>query len=366
MAGGMNIFVVGGATVKRTDKDFSRQVSALDSPMKAVGRGIIERGHNLLVCSPFSGSADLPAVLGAVESAKLGDIRTPRILYHHPNTPETIQKWRELSVNLACPAIQPFRHDALLDEAGNPGEYGWLLAQLSALDQCHAVVTIGGKTGLTASMLLALAIERQKPILPIPYQGGAAARCYDRLEKQLEKYLGEELAFVHDPQKVDDIVPLALRLAAKQILPGQLGRKPAFFISYPRCRPSEADVVERLLLRLQHDVFRDDKDFPPGAPLQDEIKAKIHQSTVFIALWCQEYACSPWCFDELQEALPLAEEKHLQLWILCLDCTRIVPKNARRLLTFPVNGRKELEGAILDLLSGQRQPGRHNSEPDLK
>jgi hypothetical protein len=129
------------------------------------------------------------------------------------------------------------------------------------------------------------------------------------------------------------------------------------FISYPRRGPGEADVVERLLLRLQHDVFRDDKDFPPGAPLPEEIKAKIHQCTVFIALWCQEYACSPWCFDELQEALPLAEKKHLQLWILCLDDTRMVPKNARDLLAFPVNGRKELEGAILDLLSGQRQAG---------
>src|SRR5262245_30754502 len=34
-----------------------------------------------------------------------------------------------------------------------------------------------------------------------------------------------------------------------------------------------------------------------------DVVDNIHRVTLFIAIWCREYACSPWCHDELELAL---------------------------------------------------------------
>lgn len=349
----MNIFLIGGTTVGVGDPDFARQRGILTQSMATVGRQIVTLGHNLLVCSPYPDSADLPALHGAAEVLQRKRSRKARIYYHHPNSPSAVNEWKALVGSLACPALQPFGHAAPRNELGQEQEkYGWLLAQLSALDQCHAVLAVGGKLGKSASMLLNLAIDRKVPVLPLPYLDGAAGRCYERLEKQLEQYLGPDLTDVHDPNKAEKIAPLLVRLTTKQILPPSLGKHPNFFISYPRSRPQEADRVENILWRFQHTVFRDDKDFPPGSSLPEEIKKAIHNCTVFLALWCKDYACSPWCFDEMELALQLKAAGHLEMWIFCLDETRMVPPKARPILTFPAPSRRELEGELTKLLVG--------------
>jgi hypothetical protein len=134
-----------------------------------------------------------------------------------------------------------------------------------------------------------------------------------------------------------------------------LADKPKFFISYPRARPEEADFVEMVLRRRDYVVYRDERDFGPGQILQGEIDGYIHQATVFIALWCQEYACSPWCFDELELALELQQAKGLEVWLLCLDDTRVVPKNARSIVGYSANSRTELEGQVISLLDKMRE-----------
>jgi hypothetical protein len=84
--------------------------------------------------------------------------------------------------------------------------------------------------------------------------------------------------------------------------------------------------------------------------LAQEIDQYIYQSEVFIALWCKEYACSPWCFDELEIALKLQTEGRLTVWMLCLDETRVVPPKARPLISYPTHTRKELEAVLLTLI----------------
>ena len=133
--------------------------------------------------------------------------------------------------------------------------------------------------------------------------------------------------------------------------------EPTFFISYARARPREADYVETLLRRRNHIVYRDEEEFEPSADTQAEIIKNIKRAGIFIALWCREYACSPWCSDELEIGLERHSEGLAELWIFCVDDTRIVPKAARSLINYPVDSREKLEAKILFLLTklGQRE-----------
>ena len=105
-----------------------------------------------------------------------------------------------------------------------------------------------------------------------------------------------------------------------------------------------------ILRRRNLDIMRDDHDFEPGENITRQINEMIHKSTVFIALWCSEYACSPWCFDELDLALRTHTQEGRELWILQLDKTRIIHPKARGLLFYPITTRDELEGKLLSLL----------------
>ena len=41
----------------------------------------------------------------------------------------------------------------------------------------------------------------------------------------------------------------------------------------------------------------------------------------------------------------------MELWILCLDDTRIVPKRARNLISYPIKNREQIESTIIKLLN---------------
>jgi TIR domain len=97
-------------------------------------------------------------------------------------------------------------------------------------------------------------------------------------------------------------------------------------------------------------VYRDEEAFGAGESTTAEIRDHLHRATVFVAVWCKEYACSPWCFDEIELAISRHKEGKLELWILCVDETRIVPPAARELTAFHTRTRTELESVILKLL----------------
>ncbi len=113
-----------------------------------------------------------------------------------------------------------------------------------------------------------------------------------------------------------------------------------------------------ILRRRNQIVFRDEHDFGSGQPIPAEIDQHLYQADVFLAISCKDYACSPWCFDELDLALKRHKEGRLSLWLLCVDDTRVVPPAARELLNYTIGSRKELEGTILKLL-GSMAPSPH-------
>jgi hypothetical protein len=151
-------------------------------------------------------------------------------------------------------------------------------------------------------------------------------------------------------ERASEFLPLTERLAgAVRGNAAMTNRQPVFFISYPR-RPTEADQVEAVLRRRNLPVFRDESELGAGHEIPAQIREAVHRADVFIALGCRECDCSSWCADELELALERRAAGKLQLWIICVDDTRIVPRGARDLLNYRIDSRKELEGQLVTLI----------------
>jgi hypothetical protein len=345
----MKVFVIGGTSSRSPVADTDLDYQLLATSMEHVGRDLAVRGHDLLVCSPFTGSADIAAVRGAATFLQEG----PTIEFHHPDS-EAVRKELQRQIDaLGLKRVKTFAYFPLPEETGEPrlSALAWLLAQLAAMDRSHALIALGGKADASASLLLALAESRHKPVLPLTFLGGAAASSFERIRYQLNDRLGAAVPALHDPHRVGEAVGLIERLATGAVAPVAARAAPSrFFISYPRLRPQEADFIETVLRRRRLEAYRDERDFAAGHSLPGEIKESIHRADVFIAIWCREYACSPWCFDELQLALERHKGNGLALWLMCVDDTRMVHPAARSLISYSSRTREELERNLLTLL----------------
>ena len=335
--GTMKIFFVGGLHEGADRTDLPADAELMASSMRSLGAALAARGHDLVLCSPYPGSIDREIIEGAAASAI-----SSRLEIHYPDTLENRSAVRNLSRDLDV-NLQPFSHAASADDSEQGRRYAWLLSQLAALDSAHVVIAAGGNPSGSANMLLHLAEARRKPVLPFGHLGGAAARCLERQRYVLEDCLGDLKNWLQAPTPMARIDDVLHRLTS----PLQAGMAPtagehSFFISYPRARAAEADLVETLLRRRGRTVLRDDHEFDPSGELQQEIENSIRNSQVFVALWSAEYACSPWCHDELSLALELRQGgKDLAIWLLQLDDTRIVPPGARKLISQPCCTRQE-------------------------
>lgn len=347
----MKIFLIGGVSAAKPDSLYTKQEEALNRSMAELGRTIARAGHELLVCSPFEGSADAAAAEGALQATAGTDLES-RVEFHHPDArvvADQMLAFRERF--FFAEGLKSFQHPTPKDEHGDDVlEYAWLLSQTYAMDRSHLVVALGGAIGRSASLLLGLVDVRKKPLLPLTFLGGAAAQAFDRRRYLLEDQLGSQVAALHDPSRVGEIVDFVVAATSDGIAGPSVPSPLKFFISYPRARPCEADFVETTLRRRQFEVFRDERDFAPGTPITGAIEAAIYSAKVFIAIWCKEYACSDWCFDELSLALQRQEAGKLMVWILCVDDTRIVPPGARKLINYPARSREELERHVMVLL----------------
>lgn len=350
----MKIFIVGGLVSKSEDSG-SAEPSALQRACHQLGTVLAEAGHEILVCSPFEDSADFHVIRGAASACKPLE---HRISFYFVDTPairsqlETIVSGLGLSRPLRIP------HPPPQSESSQSLRYAWLLCQLNAMESSHVTIALGGDSDGAANMLLLLAEGKRKAVLPLPFLGGAAKLAFERRRYELDDRLGGLVEDLHDEDCVSMIPSLLAALAEKVGPPtGANSRPPSFFISYSRERQEEADHVETLLRRRNLRVFRDETDFGAGHSVPHLIREAIFGATVFIALWSAAYACSPWCFDELELALDRHDESGLELWIFRVDNTRIVPKRARDLLVYDTPTRVALEARILDLVSNRVQRG---------
>lgn len=196
-------------------------------------------------------------------------------------------------------------------------------------------------------MLLRFAEGKRKMIVPLVWAGGAAQSSYERRIYQLTDIFGDDLYLLNSRTHYNKIIEkIGIE---KQGIPKSIKER-KIFISYARKRPYEADYIETLLRRRGISVFRDESEFGAGKEIPIQIEENIHKANTFIAVYCAEYACSPWCYDELELALDLGEKKQLDIWLICVDDTRIVSKRARNLVFYQVHNREDIEGRILELI----------------
>lgn len=341
----MKVFVVGGVTVKRGITGFDDEVHVLKKSMEALGVELGLHGHEAVVCSPFPDSADFHLLHGLAASSK--DSR-PTVDIHYPELPDIETALNSLLANLGLSNIRKFPCSVQGDSAAAEVlQYAWLFSQLKAMDSSAGVVVVGGKPSGSLSLLLNLADARNKSVLPLTFLGGAGRDYFDANCWRLKDLIPNDLSVLNDPSAITSVPGLLETL----FIGSQAGSERTFFISYARARPQEADYVETLLRRRNHIVYRDEEEFEPSANTQAEITGNIKRASVFVALWCREYACSPWCFDELEIGLERHAKGLAELWIFCLDDTRIVPKAARALNYYPTDSREKLEAKILFLLT---------------
>ena len=317
-------------------------VGELDACAMHLGGEIARRGHDLLLCSPFEGSADVPALRGWVTTGP-ADRLQGHLEIHLPNLPSIRETLDALLATQKAQDSHRFYHAVPVTSDNRPNlEHAWLLAQLAALDTCQGVIAIGGKSDGTASLLLTLAATRRVPVLPLGFLGGAAAVYLDRHRYELSDALGHDADRLSGAPK--DAVSLLEKLVEPKVVGGSTVAPPSrFFISYPRERSAAADQIEALLRRRNAEVFRDNDSFEVGAEITGEIRRNIMRSDVFLALYCKEFMLSPWCFDELEFAFERSGKGLLRIALLCLDDSRVVPPQARTLAAYPCRDRNELE-----------------------
>lgn len=343
----MKIFLIGGL-VSDSISDPAIAAQTLKSACSEFGTRLADAGHEVVLCSPFEDSADFHVLCGMTVNAKAN--QRP-VAFHFVDMPIVRKKLETLIGDLGLTRVSRIPYPPAQSESRQALRYAWLLCQLGALDSSHAVIAIGGEADGAANMLLQLADARRKPVLPWPFMGGAAQLAFERKRYELHDRLGPEVEMLHDEASTACVSKLIETLAqggAGSMRPAE--KIPGVFISYARERQTEADFVETLLRRRNLQVFRDDSHFGAGHSIPEQIRQAIFRSDIFVALWSAEYACSPWCADEMEFALDRRESGALDLWILRLDQTRIVPRRARELLFHEAPDRAQMEARIKGLL----------------
>jgi hypothetical protein len=339
----MKIFVVGGTPEQTGSGD---EHSALGRVGTALGKVLAIGGHEIVACSPFPDSLDYHVIAGGADAGA-------RVEIHYPDAPSVASQISQLVARYPKLDVQRRRHAPPEADSQEAMRNAWLFAQLAAMEASDLVVAIGGKSGGSASLLLRIANDRRRALLPFSFLGGAARGSFDRSSYELSDRLGSAVELLWSEEgvaRLGELVPRMLVPRPPDASRGTRGHDAVFFISYPRARAPAADVVEMHLRRRGFVVLRDEHDFAAGEEVSQAIREAIHRATVFVATWCAEYACSPHCYDELELAIDRKASGKMSLWILDLDGTRMVPPRARQLLRHPAHSRQELEGIVLRMI----------------
>ncbi|MFD5056025.1 TIR domain-containing protein [Streptomyces tendae] len=321
-----SVYVLGGVTGETTYPDYEQ--SQLAHVCEQLGQAVARAGAELVVCSPFPDSADLHAVIGYVQSG------AGRIVHlHSPRHPEVAERQTEMLAMLGS------GHDTEIKNWYYPGpedddsrEQAWLLCQIQAMEEADVVIAVGGRVSKTANTVLHLAEARRKPIVPFAFLGGASRRAYQRRD-WAAVYPALEHRRLMDRDAVPDAMKIADRLVTARLRTPHNYRWPPRRVFISRARPDAAfaQALETYLSGAGITALVGEKELRPDRMVNPTIEDAVLSADLFVVLWSRSYALSRFCYDEIELALRRHAVGEIQLWIISLDGSDIVPPEARAL-----------------------------------
>jgi nucleoside phosphorylase len=351
-------YVIGGVTEETDYPDYEE--AELAEVCRRLGETVAKAGADLIVCSPFPDSADFQALMGYVKS---GVGRAVHL--HSPRHAEVREKEIELRAMLGAKVADQIKNWHYPGpEADDPESLGqaWLLCQLMALDQADVVISIGGRVSRTANTILHLAEARQKPIVPFEFLGGASGRAFHR-RNWARAYPGLDFGKLRDKAAVVDAMEIANYMVTARMRGARSYAWPPKHLFISRARPDAefGRILDGYLSSAGFNVLLGEKELPSDRMVESAIKDAVLGSDLFIVLWSRSYAASKFCYDEIELAVQRHRAGELQLWIVNLDGSDIVPRGARDLPQTTARTPHALVAVIRDLLEPILSPNRTNT-----
>ncbi|WP_405963407.1 TIR domain-containing protein [Streptomyces sp. NBC_00723] len=321
-----SVYVIGGVTGETTYPDYEK--SQLAHVCEQLGQAVAKAGAELVVCSPFPDSADLHTVIGYVQSGvgRIVHLHSPR----HPEVAEKQAKMVEMLGTGHGTEIKNWYYPGPEDDDSK--QQAWLLCQIQALEEADVVISIGGRVSKTANTVLHLAEARRKPIVPFAFLGGASRRAYERrdwarIHPGLDHHRLTDRDAVADAMKIaDQLVTARLRTPHNYQWPPR-----RVFISRARPDAQFAQALEHYLSGTGITPLIGERELRPDRMVNPTIEDAVLSADLFVVLWSRSYALSRFCYDEIELALRRHAVGELQLWIINLDGSDIVPPAARTL-----------------------------------
>lgn len=341
-------FVLGGITGETNYPDFER--TELEHFCQRLGEIAAKAGVDLVICSPFPDSADFHALRGYVETGEGGTVHM-----HRPHHPEVEQRYAQLHEVLGPTAVKRikdwFYPGPETDARGSLAQ-AWVLCQLMAMEHADVIIAVGGKTNKAASTILHLAEARRQPVVPFAFLGGAAERAFLRRDWNAS-YPWLDPTKLSDKNAVSDAMIIASRMLTGQVRESDRphGRPNTVFISRARRDRDHGGTLDHYLSASGLKVLFGEGTLPPDRTVEVAIEDAVRGADLFIVLWSRSYAASRYCYDELDLALQRYRAGELQLWIINLDGSDIVPPGARGLPSLQARTPEEVVAVARDLLA---------------
>ena len=335
-----SIFVIGGTS----NDDNKADSFVLQTRGMELGEVIAASGADLFICSPFEDSLDMYVAYGYAKANAGGVIH-----FVSPKHESVTQQFEYLNHILPKSTAQIDAWWQPKWEEPESRSQAYLLCQLEALLKSDAIICIGGRVDRSATTLIHFAEARKKVVVPYSFLGGAARRALDRNSFRLPADVVNALA---DADEVKNAIVIANRLTVEQVTQRRRDNQLSeLFISHASVDREYALVIREVAESLNCKVVFGDDEITSNSGVEFAIESAIRRADVFVTLWSQNYACSPWCFDELMVAQSQRLFNQTEIWVLNIDGTPIVPTWLRELpVPIVAKSTNVLRATVADLL----------------
>lgn len=303
---------------------------------RALGYEAAAQGAEIVVGSDSPSTLDAAVVDGAAAFARSSGLSVPWSVYEPT---DQRRRYEHVPEGLTSPRRQVFE----------TSERRWQAAHLAAVRLADGVVAVGGHDNTYRAWKAAS--EYGRPVWPLPTFGGAAAEAFATLSiGRWDRAHAKALKAAEPALHARSAAAIAARWIAQALRSVfRRLRKPrrVYFLSHSRENLAEVDHVEVLLRREKRGVLRDERDFPPAAPLDQSMEQAIASADDVVVL------------DSSQAAGSGAVKKEIAIASRLVDAHG----DARRLVGILLEGmppRTSLDPRVLHL-SGTTRPEREGA-----